>query len=398
MDDASERGTVGGFWSYYRRYTKTAVHAASAAALTGLGYLTTVHEGFAVLAVAAYVLPPVYLYATRAESERPPTGGDADESAGESDAADAPSAGDETAPDSGDEGPSEDPELERDRWTTATVPTDATLRAVTADGRPCAVGDGGVVLARGGDGWRAVVDDGPGAASNALQGADATEDGRVWFAGDGGALGRLDADRVTDHSAPEEMTSTWNDVAVAGRAGREAVYLATGSGEIVRGRNDDGDLSWAAPVKPGSGSSVAAVAFDSPERGVACDTGGGVYETTDGGREWERIGAADAALHDVAFAGETLYAVTGDGSALRYDGDRWTRRSVADAPLLAVAGYDGSTELLAVGEDGVYRRADDWERVDLPTLATFRCVATGEGGTAVAAGDDGTVVERTQGS
>ena len=233
MSDASEQGTAGGFWSYYRRYTKTGIHAAAAAALTGLGYLTTVHEAFAVVAVAAYVLPPVYLYATRDESERAPTGA--------GDAGEATSAGDDAGPDAGGEGsPAENPR-ERDRWTTAAVPTDATLRDVTADGRPCAVGDGGVVLAHDDD-WSAVVDDGPGAAANALRGADATEDGRVWFAGDGGALGRLDADadRVTDHSAPEEMTSTWNDVAVAGRAGREAVYLVTGSGEIVRGRNEIG--------------------------------------------------------------------------------------------------------------------------------------------------------------
>ncbi|KYH27666.1 hypothetical protein HAPAU_03340 [Halalkalicoccus paucihalophilus] len=53
-----------GFWAYYRRYTTTAIHAAATAALTAFGLLIFIDSSFAWLAIAAYVLPPVVLYAT----------------------------------------------------------------------------------------------------------------------------------------------------------------------------------------------------------------------------------------------------------------------------------------------------------------------------------------------
>ena len=51
-----------GFWGYYRGYTQTAVHAASAAALTAFGLLIFVDRLFVVLAVASYIGPPLVLY------------------------------------------------------------------------------------------------------------------------------------------------------------------------------------------------------------------------------------------------------------------------------------------------------------------------------------------------
>ena len=61
---ASSTGRLRRGWEYYRRYTKrrTAVHAAATAALTGFGLLATVHRGFIVVAIASYLLPPIYLY------------------------------------------------------------------------------------------------------------------------------------------------------------------------------------------------------------------------------------------------------------------------------------------------------------------------------------------------
>lgn len=53
-----------GFWAYYRRYTTTAIHAAATAALTAFGLLLFIDPAFAWLAITAYVLPPVLLYAT----------------------------------------------------------------------------------------------------------------------------------------------------------------------------------------------------------------------------------------------------------------------------------------------------------------------------------------------
>ncbi|MEM4782000.1 MAG: hypothetical protein QXG03_10640 [Halalkalicoccus sp.] len=56
-----------GFWAYYRRYTTTAIHTAATAALTAFGLLIFIDPAFAWLAIAAYVLPPVILYATGIE-------------------------------------------------------------------------------------------------------------------------------------------------------------------------------------------------------------------------------------------------------------------------------------------------------------------------------------------
>ncbi|WP_265111316.1 hypothetical protein [Halosolutus halophilus] len=50
------------FWSFYRRYTSTAIHTAATAALTIFGILVFVDPWFAVLAIGSYVLPPMVLY------------------------------------------------------------------------------------------------------------------------------------------------------------------------------------------------------------------------------------------------------------------------------------------------------------------------------------------------
>ena len=70
------RKAAGGFGHFFRRYTKTWMHAVATAGLTAFGMLTFVHRGFAVLAVASYVVPPVVLYFTRTESDGDPVGSD----------------------------------------------------------------------------------------------------------------------------------------------------------------------------------------------------------------------------------------------------------------------------------------------------------------------------------
>jgi hypothetical protein len=64
------------FWEFYRQYTHSAIHAASAAALTIFGLLVFVDPLFAGVAIAAYVCPPVVLYALGAD-----VGGDSGDSA-----------------------------------------------------------------------------------------------------------------------------------------------------------------------------------------------------------------------------------------------------------------------------------------------------------------------------
>ncbi|WP_458208781.1 hypothetical protein [Haladaptatus sp. NG-SE-30] len=66
-----------GFWQYYREYTHTAAHAASAAALTAFGLLIFINRLFALLAIASYIVPPIILYRLDADlgkqSPSPPT-------------------------------------------------------------------------------------------------------------------------------------------------------------------------------------------------------------------------------------------------------------------------------------------------------------------------------------
>lgn len=56
-----------GLWEYYREYTHTAIHAASAAALTAFGLLIFIDPLFVVLAIIAYICPPLILYSIGAD-------------------------------------------------------------------------------------------------------------------------------------------------------------------------------------------------------------------------------------------------------------------------------------------------------------------------------------------
>lgn len=60
-----------GFWEYYWVYARTQVgiHAVATAALTVFGLLMYFHEEFVVLAIGAYLFPPMYLYLTGDEPE-----------------------------------------------------------------------------------------------------------------------------------------------------------------------------------------------------------------------------------------------------------------------------------------------------------------------------------------
>ncbi|GAB3668687.1 hypothetical protein [Halopiger thermotolerans] len=59
----SVAGTLGQFWSFYRRYTETAIHTAATVALAIFGILVFLDPWFAAIAIGCYVVPPVVLYA-----------------------------------------------------------------------------------------------------------------------------------------------------------------------------------------------------------------------------------------------------------------------------------------------------------------------------------------------
>lgn len=428
MAPSSSGGGLHGFFAYYRIYARSGIHAASAAALTALiGLASFVNRWFVVLAIAVYILPPVFLYLT-AEGEHVPSvtddshdvATDADAGRWENERAPSEEAGQCGRVAESEEGPTTtaDPEstvdtdvdetpdaADSDRkgtdfgWAEVDVPTDATLSDVVVDAwaGAYAVGEAGVVLARRADGWECVLDHGPAAESEPLNGVDATDDGtRVWFAGDNGAFGRYDhaESRHTDHSAPDDRTGTWADVAVTGRAGEERLYLVNGSGEVLRGTNDAGAITWDEPAKPGGGSSITSVVFDG-ERGYLCDTNQGVYETTDGGKSYETIGieGANTGFTDVAAAEEVVVA-GGDGSIFRHDGTNWTTLHASESALSAIdrVGEKG----LAAGDGGaVYElREGDWESTETPVEDALQGVVVGEDIPDISVGTDGTIIER----
>lgn len=441
------------FASFFRRYGRSGIHAGAAALLTlfALLYSVTGNPLFAAVGVAIYVLPPAYLYVSQddggsgegadrvdaadgsaadaatsaaAEERRDPdtaagsadrgdgpdepgiatTGheaGDDTEADDEADTGDDESASDE--PDTRDDGSASDEPEREPAWTTPQVPTDVTLRSVAAaDGDAYAVGDGGVLLTRGDDGWETVFDGGPSAEGETLRGVDVADGGRTaWVAGDGGALAVYDAeaDRHVDLSAPEDLTSTWNDVAVSGSAGEETVYLVDGSGAVLRGSRagDDPEPTWVDPTKPGSGSSLTAVVADSATgRVVACDSNGSVFESTDGD-EFERVGIDGAdALHDVAASERgVIETVAADGKLHRRDDGIWTPRRLDDAWPRALDRADEVGVVVGEGRTALVDEGDGWEPVELPRALSLQSVAVGRDGDVVAVGhDDGTVLER----
>ncbi len=367
-------GVVG----FYRRYTKTWVHALATAALTAFGTLTFVDARFAALAIVAYVLPPVALYLTRAELVY---GGQvASGEQAESNDVDSRSTVDEGG-----------------HWTAATVPTTRPLRDAAVTGETSyAVGDGGVVLVDDGSGWSVALADGPGASGNDLGAASATT-AAVWVAGAGGALGRVDAGtgRHVDHSAPADNTTNIVAIATADIDDSETVLVADGGGRVRRGVYRDGDLAWDAPVTPAGGSSVAGVTLGGDGVGYVCDTAGTIVETTDGGRTFAGVGfdGIEGTLTDVA-ATATPAVSSDDGVVARYDGGTWTPERLGDAALTGLAA-SGNRWLACAADGAVFEWTDgsDQERTTTPAGGSLH--GTGLGAhRAVAVGDAGTVVER----
>jgi hypothetical protein len=247
-------------------------------------------------------------------------------------------------------------------WERVSLPTDADLVAVTPTRTGAvAVGEDGTVVARTPEGWTTLVGVGPTAAGNDLTGVAATDCGRrVWFVGGSGALGsyELASGRKHDYTAPMEKTSTWEAVAVAGEAGAERLLLANGSGELLAATvGESGAPNWGDPVKPGSGSTIPAVALGRLG-GVACDTSGHVFRFV--GDEWRQIGVRNAEVDffDVALADDRIWVAGDDGLCYRYDPDQdnWTPVAVGEETLRGLAWRSSvgerlpDTELSSVGE------------------------------------------------
>ncbi|WP_222919782.1 hypothetical protein [Natrinema sp. SYSU A 869] len=335
---------------------------------------------------------------------------------------------------------------ERGGWSAVESPTSRTLHGVAhgQDG-PYACGEGGLLLHRTAEGWRVLLERGPGVSENTLRSIATTDDDcRLWFAGDSGALGYYDvADgHLSDYSAPMEKTSTWEAIAVTGSTGEERVRVANGSGEVLDCLVEDGCPVWGDVVKPGGGSTIPGLTAG-PDGFYAVDTSGGAYfesrndesadsdaatdNSTDSGPrdgepadteptdsdpedEWERIGVRNAQVdfQDIWADDGSVFIAGADGIAYRYDPkcENWTPLYVGQGALQAIRSV--GTDAIAVATGGrIYEREKSvrWTELEAPTeqslldLALARSSADVDDGLAtvsvdVAVGAGGAILER----
>lgn len=299
-------------------------------------------------------------------------------------------------------------------WRTAEPPTDKALYGVTATtAGPFAVGTDGLVLRRGRDGWQSVIESGPATRKNQLTAVDATDDGeRIWFCGSSGALGAYDVGPAMkyDYSAPNEKTSTWEAIAVAGARNTERLRVANGSGEVLSvSIGDQGCPTWGTVVKPGSGSTIAALDFDG-ERCYAVDTSGNVFEQADEtDDDWNDIGIENAQVNfaDVLVTENHVLVAGGGGRVYRYDRpcESWTPIDAGEGALYALDD-DGARTVTVGAGGGVYERLPraGWCASDSPVEEDLRSITLGATGSTdrrtgvdVAVGENGTIVERSTG-
>nr|WP_255151151.1 hypothetical protein [Halorarius halobius] len=281
-------------------------------------------------------------------------------------------------------------------WTTRATPTGNTLYGIemTTDGA-YAVGGGGVVLERAPEGYRKVIDGGPTGNGNGLYGADTTDYGtRLWFVGSSGAIGEYDVEAgvLYDHSAPNDVTNNFNDVAVRGTGDSANVYVAGDSGKIYYSFDGGKTGTWNS-VTPGSGSAINALDFFGDRYGHAVDGNKTVFYTRDGST-WDTLGIenADHNFYGVDSDGFDDVTVSGGGGTVyNWTGSQWVRQDTGDASLrdLEVTGTPG----LTVGGGGaVFRRGETgWTQEQTPVGDNLKSVLRGNVEIAVGAG--GTVIE-----
>ncbi|WP_435067044.1 hypothetical protein [Haloplanus sp. C73] len=284
------------------------------------------------------------------------------------------------------------------RWTRVQTPTSRALYAATkAASTQFAAGSNGIVLQRTNDGWTVVRRNGPSGNGNNLRALGVTDDGaRLWMAGASGALGEydVDADELTDHTAPDDVTDTFTALSVAGSGDEPTVYVADASGSVHVSR--DGGGSWT-HLTPGSGATIHDIHCYGETSGVLVDGNGQAFETTTG-TDWRRAGldtddhlaAVDAhGADDAHVVGTRVHERTGDG---------WSATDVTEAALNDVTVCTCGC-IHAVGANGTIAHypgeemghADGWQ-VSTPTATTLHGVALGH--PHVAVGESGAIFEK----
>lgn len=238
-----------------------------------------------------------------------------------------------------------------DGWRAVETDIDISLFNVcfTVAGPVAVGGDGKVVHRRPSSGeWRVIIEAGPSVTYNDIHDVDVTDDGeRFWFVGDSGIIGAFDVrnGRKYDFSAPMEKTSTWESIAVTGPKDDETVIYANGSGELLDAEmDDDGYPHWGDVEKPGRGSTIQGIDFDTDGTAYAADTTGKAYQQAIDG-DWTAIGVRNAQVnfHDIDCDDGHLLIAGDDGIIYRFDrfADNWTPLRAGDGTIYSIDQHRG---------------------------------------------------------
>nr|WP_128476189.1 twin-arginine translocation signal domain-containing protein [Halorussus pelagicus] len=287
-------------------------------------------------------------------------------------------------------------------WKLVSSPVDVTLWDVASSSRnDFAVGGGGVVVERTDEGWKKVIGDGPTSNGNSLYGADVTDDGkRLWFVGSSGAIGEYDVEtgNLVNHSAPNDATNNFKDVAVTGKADDANVYVAGGSGNVFYSFRNGASGTWNY-VSPGQGAAIKAIDFYDARKGHLINGNGKVFHTTDGS-SWTKTGIADS---NVSFYGidsdaaDDVWVVGGSGTVYRYKPDaegklKWFKQKIGTPGLRDIEMTDGDG--YAVGNSGsVFDRENgSWTKDTTPNSQGLKAVID-QSNNDIAVGASGTIFE-----
>lgn len=262
--------------------------------------------------------------------------------------------------------------------------TEKAVRAVTVSAEgPYAVAGNGDLLARRVDGWERVRDAGPTLRDKGLYGTAASDDGRnVWLVGESAVVARYDVvdEVLTDHSGPNDLSTTWYDAAVVGTAGSETVYLASSGGDVLRGTREGGGMNWDTAESPNGGNAIYAIVEAGGDLYI-CDSTGSVYRSTDDAETWTDLGpGASVPLYDLSVRDGVVTAVGGSGNVFEDDGSGWTTFQPSGSAIRSVDHRDG--ERIAVGNGGkhYHRASDGWTTTDMDTAKTLRGVRLDDDG------------------
>lgn len=364
----------GGFLTFYRQYAHTSIHTVTATALTAFGLLTFVHQGFVALAIAVYVLPPIYLYLTREEAPEPVDG----EEASGADDRERPTAGDTAAATgtgsedgsaaAGDVG--EDRPDRIDESTPDAGPDSGPSDRDSTD--PAGPARGGVAEPEPGEARKGAGDapEATTATGSATTGSEtgSPDDGREADPDSGPEpaeprTGERAEPATSDAAEPEADRGSPPDASEDGTVGDEDFAAAGGTADDTGEDAEDGPAKWAEADSP-----TEETLLDAVSAGESAYAAGknGVLLARSGGEEWEVALESGPAAEsttlrgvDATEDGEAIW-VAGDGGVLgRYDPST-ARHTDHSAPAgitdnwsgLAVAGAAGGERLALVNGSG----------------------------------------------